>query len=213
MIKSMEHMSEQFEDVLREQKSTQDSLMELKTEYKYLKSTVADLTGRICQLEQHFRAKNIEIQCVPEKKHENLINIVTEIGKVVNCKLTSEQILTCTRVAKLQRETNRPRSIVVEFVSPRLRDGMLAAVIKYNKANSDDKLNSERIGISGVKTQIYVAEHLSPANKMLHAAARIKAKQMNYRFTWVRNGRIFVRKDEESSFIWIKDNSSLDKII
>lgn len=213
MIKSMELMNVRFEEDCLEHKQTKESMQALKNENDSLKSTVSELSSRISQLEQHSRAKNIEIQCVPEKNHENLINIVTMIGKVVNCNIKNEQILTCTRVTKLQKNTNRPRSIIVELATPRLRDEMLAAVIKYNKANSADKLNSAVIGIPGVKSQIYVAEHLSPANKTLHAAARIKAKQMNYKFVWVRNGRIFTRKDEESGYIWIKDSSSLDKII
>ncbi|XP_034834921.1 uncharacterized protein [Maniola hyperantus] len=213
IIKSMEHMNEQFEEVLMEHKTTQETMHALKIENDNLKSTVSELNIRLIQLEQHSRAKNIEIQCVPEKKHENLVNVVTEIGKVINCNVSKEQILTCTRVAKLQRDTNRPRSIIVELVTPRLRDEMLAAVIKYNKANPNDKLNSNLIGIHGFKSQIYVTEHLSPANKALHAAVRIKAKQMKYKFAWVRGGRIFVRKDEESAYIWIKDTCSLDKII
>lgn len=213
MIKSMEHMNEQFEEVLKEHKNTQEALETLKIENMNLKTTVSDLNIRLNQLEQHSRAKNIELQCVPEKKHENLINIVTEIGKVIKCDINEKNIINCTRVAKIQRDTNRPRSIIVELSNSRLRDEMLAGIIKYNKTNPNNRLNSSLIGIPGVKSMIYAAEHLSPANKSLHAATRIKAKQMQYKFIWVRNGRIYVRKNDESAFIWIKDTSFLDKIV
>lgn len=213
VVKSMEHINDQFEELRKEHKSALITMANLQSENESLKADVNDLRSRLGQLEQHARAKNIEIQCVPEKKTENLLNIVTGIGKVVNCDIDVNSIANCTRVAKLQRETNRPRSIIVEFITPRLRDVFLAACIKYNKANPNNRLNSNLIGIPGVKMPIYIAEHLSPAYKKLHAAARLKAKEKSYNFTWVRNGRIFVRKDDSSAYIWIKDISTLDKIV
>ena len=66
--------------------------------------------------------------------------------------------------------------------------------------------------MGGPRKSVYVSEHLSPANKSLHAAARLKAKELNYKFTWIRNGRIFVRKDESSEFILIRNTESLKLI-
>ncbi|KAJ0175788.1 hypothetical protein K1T71_001384 [Dendrolimus kikuchii] len=213
MVKAMDYINVQFEDIRREHKISQDDIKALKSENENLKTTMINLENRLSQLEQHARAKNIELQCVPEKNTENLINIITDLGKVIKCDVNEKNIIKCTRVAKLQRDTNRPRSIIVEFVTPRIRDDFIAGVAKYNKNNPTNKLNSSLIGIPGPKTQIFVAEHLSPTNKSLHAAARLKAKQMNYKFIWIKNGRIFTRKNEESPYIWIKDNSCLDKIV
>ncbi|KAL4720368.1 hypothetical protein ACJJTC_014025 [Scirpophaga incertulas] len=75
-----------------------------------------------------------------------------------------------------------------------------------------DKLNTSLLGIAGEKSPVYISEHLSPANKNLHAAARKKAKSLNYQFVWVRGGRIFVRKSPESTHIHIKTQESLDLI-
>lgn len=213
MMKAMDHMNEQFEYMRQEHKTTQENIKTLKDENDKLRTTVIDLSGRVNLLEQHARAKNIELQCIPEKQQENVINIVKDLGQAIKCVIDEKHIINCTRVAKLQRDSNRPRSIIVEFVSPRLRDEFIAAAINYNKTNPTNKLNSSILGISGPKSQIYVSEHLSPANKALHAASRIKAKQMNYKFVWVKNGRIFVRKNDASSYIWIKDNNALDKMV
>ncbi|KAJ0178986.1 hypothetical protein K1T71_005761 [Dendrolimus kikuchii] len=213
LVNSMEYMNSRFEDISKEHKYTQEQVAILVKENEHLKTTVSDLSNRIDHMEQHSRSKNIEIQCVPENKNENLLNMVLQLTGAIGSEVNESHILNCTRVAKMRREGNRPRSIIVELCTPRYRDEFLTCALKYNKLNSRQKLNSTIIGISGNPVPIYICEHLSPTNKALHAAARMKAKQHKYKFVWVRNGRIFVRKNEESQFLWIKNTCSLDKII
>lgn len=71
MVKAMDYINEQFEDICREHQTTQDDIKMLKSENEQLKSTVAILGNRLSQLEQHARAKYIELQNVPEKKPYN----------------------------------------------------------------------------------------------------------------------------------------------
>ncbi|KAL4718051.1 hypothetical protein ACJJTC_018528 [Scirpophaga incertulas] len=77
--------------------------------------------------------------------------------------------------------------------------------------NKNEKLYNT-IQHLGDKKPVYVSEHLTPESKSLHAASRLKAKQLNYKFVWVRDGKVFVRKTESSSFILIKDSLALDKL-
>jgi hypothetical protein len=56
-------------------------------------------------------------------------------------------------------------------------------------------------------------EHLSPECKMLHAETRKVAKAKGFKFVWTRYGKIYVRKDENSDAIHIKDTNSLKKIV
>lgn len=213
LVNSMEYINSRFEDISKEHKVTQETVTVLKKENENLKATVSDLNNRIDYLEQYSRSKNIEIQCVPETTNENLINMVMQLGRTIGSHINETHILNCTRVAKIRRDVNRPRSIVVEMSTSRLRDEFLTCALKYNKHNSGQKLNSSLLGITGNSVPIYISEHLSPSNKALHAAVRIKAKEHKYKFVWIRNGRIFARKNEESQFLWIKDTRGLDKII
>ncbi|CAH2102050.1 unnamed protein product [Euphydryas editha] len=133
--------------------------------------------------------------------------------ETLNYEINDKDILHCTRIAKTNPSSTRPRSIVVQLASTRLRDQLLAAVVNYNRINPQKKLNSSHLGYAGLKSPVYVVEHLSPNNKALHAAARIKAKEMNYKYVWVRNGKIFVRKSEGAELIQIRNKNSLSKII
>lgn len=136
--------------------------------------------------------------------------VIAQIAKTVDCKVLDDDVYHVTRVAKLNKEGDRPRTVIVKLRSPRHRDAMLAAVAKFNKSNPKSKLSSQHLGIAGSPKPIFVAEHLTPANKSLHAAARLKAKKESYKFVWVRNGRIYVRKDEYSPALLIRNLDSLD---
>lgn len=185
----------------------------LKSETESLKATNLTLSSRLAQLDQQARSSNVEIQCVPENKQENVINTVVQLAKVIKCPISETQIHYCSRLAKLNNSSPRPRSILVKFCSPRLRDEFLAATNKFNRHNREDKLNTSHLGIGGnKKTPIYVAEHLTHENKCLHAAARSKAKELGYKFVWVRDGKIFMRKNEQSSHIYVKNIDLLNKL-
>ncbi|XP_045489831.1 uncharacterized protein LOC123690447 [Pieris rapae] len=174
-----------------------------------LKSTVSELSDRLNNLEQHMRENNLEMQGVPEHHNENLPNLLKQCSRVIGHDLKEDAIVKCTRVAKLNKESKLPRSIIVKFRCVEDRDSFYSAVYRYNKSNSSDKLNTSLLGIAGDKKPVYVSEHLSPSNKSLHAAARKRAKELGYKFTWVKSGRIYVRKTIDSKYILIKNNKSL----
>jgi hypothetical protein len=66
--------------------------------------------------------------------------------------------------------------------------------------------------MGGDKKLVYVLEHLSPMNKKLHAAARHVAKDKNYKFVWIKQGRVFLRRAEADESIYIRNQDTLDKL-
>ncbi|XP_013172169.1 PREDICTED: uncharacterized protein LOC106121191 [Papilio xuthus] len=197
---------EEIKNILQE-KSTMIST--LRTENDKLKKDVKDLGNRLNIMELHMRDSNIEINGIPENRSENLANTLNQLAKIVNYPLATEDIQLITRVAKISRDNNRPRAVIAKLRNPRQRDAFLAAVMKYNKANADKKLGTQHLGIGGAHSPVYVTEHLTPENKSLHAATRKKAKELSYKFVWVRNGRIYVRKDENCQQLFIKSIDTL----
>lgn len=211
---ALDFQNEQFEKLRSENIAQQESLKTLRKENDSLRTAVNSLTTRLNQMDQVSRAPNLEIQCVPENRSENLLTIVKQVGRVINCPVADSEIHYCSRTAKVNHQSTRPRNILVKFSHPRLRDEFLAAVITYNKKHPDDKLNTSHLGIGGdKKSSVYVAENLSPENKSLHSAARIRAKELNYKFVWVRAGRIYMRKTETSGFVFVRDMDTLNKLL
>lgn len=209
---SVQYMSNQYDDLIKTTDAIVDDYRNLKTECHQLRSTVSVMAARMETMEQYLRESNIEVQGIPQNKNEHLVNIIEKIADVVSLKLNDNDILKCTRVASINKENKKPRTIVVKLRSTRCRDEFYSAVARFNKSNPNNKLNSSMLGIGGIGSPVYVSEHLSPANKSLHAAARAKAKQLSYKFVWVRNGRIFMRKNETSNFIHVKNNEVLERL-
>ncbi|CAB3241318.1 unnamed protein product [Arctia plantaginis] len=210
---SMTFISNQYDDILNDKNESKQMIKALQDENTNLTHTVKDMSARINILEQHARANNLEIQCVPQKSNENLFNVVSKLGETVGCDIKEESITNCTRVMKQNNANNRPKSIIVQFSTPRLRDTFLAASITFNKSKPiKEKLNTSHLSLDGDKTPIYISEHLSPNNRALHAATRLKAKERGYKYVWIRNGRIYVKKNESSENRIIKDFDSLSVI-
>ncbi|KAJ8708937.1 hypothetical protein PYW07_013541 [Mythimna separata] len=130
IVESMSFMNKKFEDMMKAHELSREIITKLELENTDLKVTVEELNDRLANLEQQSRSNNIELQCVPENKKENIYNIVTQLARVVNCEIGERDILHCTRIAKVNPSSNRPRSIIVQLASPRMRDHLLAATIK-----------------------------------------------------------------------------------
>lgn len=207
---SLTFLNSQFEEIKLETKEKNRTIERLDSENKELRHIVNSLRQEMNHVQQQSRSTNLEIQCVPEHKSENLYSLVKQLTSKVKCDVSEKDVLHCTRVSKLDHKSQRPRSIVVKLSSQKIRDTVLAACIKYNKANPKDKLHAAHLGISCENiVPIFVTEHLSPDNKSLHAATRKKAKDLNYKYAWVRNGHIFLRKTDFSERILI---NNIDKL-
>ncbi|XP_026322775.1 uncharacterized protein LOC113232312 [Hyposmocoma kahamanoa] len=206
---SMTFFNTQFEEMKNSLEEKNSQLIQLEKENTNLQATMRDLTSRMNLIEQNLRESNIEINGIPENRNENLPNIVLQLTKATGNPLTDTDILHAVRVAKFNKDDGRPRAAVVKLRSPRLRDAVLAGVANFNKKTPDNKLCSHHLGIGGSRSPVFVSEHLTPTSKQLHAATRKKAKEAGYKFVWVRNGRVFVRKDEQCQYLLIKNNDCL----
>jgi uncharacterized protein YoxC len=209
---SVQYISSQYDDLIKATNAIIVDHKNLQTECAQLRTTVTVMSDRIDHLEQYLRNNNLEIQGVPEHKNENIVAVVSKIADVVSLKLKDTDIQNCTRVARKNKESKAPRAIVVQLRSTRCRDEFYSAVTRYNRSHPNNKLGSSQLDFSGPTVPIFVSEHLSPSNKSLHAAARAKAKELAYKFVWVRNGRIFMRKNESSPFVHIKCQKTLDSL-
>ncbi|CAH2097778.1 unnamed protein product [Euphydryas editha] len=209
---SINYLNAQYEDMQKELHQKSKEIEKITNENGTLRAIVKDLGTRLSIIEQQSRMCNLEIQCIPEHKTENLTNVILQIGKVSGYELQEGDIHKCTRIAKMNPENKRPRSVVVKFSNPRVRDTFMANVMKFNKKNRDNKLNTSHIGIGGEKKSIYVVDHLTPETKKIHAKTREWAKKLQYKYVWVKNGRVFLRKTETSEHIMIRDLTQLESL-
>ncbi|CAG9825813.1 unnamed protein product [Phaedon cochleariae] len=204
LIKSITFCTDKISDFESTLKSFNDQIKnieKLKTDNQYLTKNVQSLNKKVSDLEQFSRMNNIEIQGVPDKKNEDIYKIIDTIHKSLGIQITSSMIDSAHRVASFS--SNKPKNIVVKYTTRRIRDDILSAA-KVKRMASTSRI----INIEGISNNLFIVEHLSPGNKSLYKKTRDFATSNNYKFVWVKNGSILIRKDEGSN-----DGARRDKFI
>lgn len=176
-------------------------------EVRILKEQVLSLQSQINLQQQRDRIQNLEISGIPEKNNEQLNNILIAIANVAGLNLSDQDIEFVTRVQPRTKIPGRPKLIIAKMKSRLIRDSIISGV------RAKKGLTTTDINFLGESKKIYVNEHLTPANKLLYKNTRQKASALKYQFTWIRDGKIFVRKDDTSPYILVKDMPDLDKLI
>lgn len=207
-----EFLSAEQADLKTKITSANKVIKTLENENEKLSKELNNLGGRLSMLEKSSRNCNLEIQCFPEKKQESLLNVLKAICKEIGCPLQDKDISTVRRIAKFDSSSARPRNILVTLASEGLRNNIISSYKSYNKSHKSAPLNSSIFGAQGEKAKIYMVEHLPPETKKLHAEARKTATTLNYKYVWVKYGRVYMRKVEDSDVIYIKNLESLNKL-
>lgn len=178
-----------------------------------LSSDLHKIQGRLSSMENLSRSYNIEIQAVPETKSENLVTLLKQLSSTIGLAINDTDIIACRRVAKIDPHMSRPRNILVTFTSPRLRDSIISLASRFNKGKTnEDKLNTSHLGLNGTKSRVYVTEHISPECKLLYNQAKKIRDSKKYKYVWVKFGRVYLRKNDDSSPIHIKNVDCLNKL-
>lgn len=73
-------------------------------------------------------------------------------------------------------------------------------------------LNTSDVGYPQPAVPVYVNESLSPAKRKLLTAAKNVKTEKNFSYLWVRNGKIFLRKNQGDPVIVVNTLDQLDKL-
>lgn len=185
-------------DDLRSELSKRDEIINNLQEQ--LKRIHSNFEEEVEEISQYSRRNNIEIHGIPELPQENVYNLVSDIGKALECNINKKDIDVAHRVPSSNKSL--PRPIIVKFIN-RWQKGEIM-IAKRNK-----KLLTSSIGIPSPEKPIFINDHLTPRTKgILRKAKDLRNK--GFKYVWSRDGKIFVRKDEASQAIVIK---SLDDVV
>ncbi|CAK1578105.1 unnamed protein product [Parnassius mnemosyne] len=104
---SLTFFNEHFEKMKADLNTQTSELQQLKEENTKLCAEVNSLTSRVNLIDQISRSANLELQYVPEHKNENVMNVVQQLGRAVNCPVGESDISHCTRIAKMNQQSSR----------------------------------------------------------------------------------------------------------
>lgn len=198
--KSVQFMSNQYDKLLEEVVV----LKCIKANHEVMTTKIVSLENRVNELEQYSRCKNIEIKGVEECPDENLKQLVVKIAnKLGATEIIEKNIDIVHRVGNMNNRS--PKDIIVQFKDRESR----------NRVISNKKVRIVSNEVTGGKNvnPIYLNEHLTPFNKQLFWEAKLKSKECDYRYVWVKDGKIFVRKNEKDRACRIRNEEDLKKIV
>ncbi|CAH2216335.1 jg23165, partial [Pararge aegeria aegeria] len=158
---------------------------------------------------------NFEIKNVPKKVNEtkeDLIEMVNCLSKSVGTSIAVSDIKDIYRVrGKREDISNTP--IVVETSSAIFKTDLLKMCKNYNVKHKS-KLCAKHLGFrTSEDTPIFVSEQLTPKGARLYFLARELVRTKAYRFCWTAYGKVFVRKDENSPIITIKNETQISYLL
>lgn len=237
MIKSLfnEH-KEEFKDIIPTLRDVQQTNLSIESSLSFLAAQNEELKKKVETLEigrkedrqyinlleekiedlqKSHRKTNFEIKNVPKninETKEDLIEMVAVLSKTIGGNLNKEDIKDIYRVrSKKDGDKNAP--IIVETSSTILKTEILKASKMFNIKNKT-KLCAKHLGFrTQVDSPIYISENLTPRGSRLHFLARDLAKSKSYKYCWTAYGKVYVRKDENSSIVTITNEAQVHQLL
>lgn len=163
--------------------------------------------------EQYTRLNAVEIEGIPEVREENVVSTVINIARSLNVKLSEDHIDSCYRVNKFKntdKERKGPKSIFVRFLSRAKKDQVMTAKTTRRTLNVNF-FYPEVTGVSG-NEPVYINHSLTGSNKVLFAKCREFKKRNEIKFLWIKSGKIYMRKVENSRVYIIENESNLNDV-
>lgn len=209
---SYESLHEKIEDnTIAVKKQTEELdkcinvINDLLSENKMLKGKINDLENRLEEQEQYSRRNTIEVYGIPHEKNEDIVQVVKEVGKALDFEITTSMIDACHRMGGRPGPSNTTAGIIVKFVSRLDKEELL------RRRRVKRNLSTRHMNLR-VDQPVYINESLTPARRKLMAEARQVKREKNIRFLWVRNGKLFMRKEESAPVIHISCQADLTKV-
>lgn len=166
----------------------------LEAENKLLKQVSNDCWYKLNELDQYSRNKNMEIHGIQERHGEDLVGLTLEMAKHLHISCSENDIDVLHRVPTRNPRNRKP--ILVQFTTRKVRNAFLEKRVTG--------LTSNNLVGGSDDTKIFINENLTDINRDLAWRCRAAKRSLNYRFCWVKNGRVFLRKSSDSPVIHVK---------
>ncbi|XP_014360027.2 uncharacterized protein LOC106712093 [Papilio machaon] len=201
---SVDFTAHKYDEILTKMKQMEEARREDK---KYILS----LEYKIDKLEQQSRATSVEIRNLPKRNGETKQNLLDTLNDIYKAIKLPPQVSDVKDIFRNNNKTSTP-TVIVEFGTVKNKESLLQHIKKFNKENSNNKLNTEHLRIQGPKIPIYCSENLSSKSKRLFFLARELAGHEKYKFCWTTHGKVYLRKEEGAPLCRIDSEGDISKL-
>lgn len=217
--KFIDEANKKYEETNTRMSGIEKVFSTITTENKALNNTILQLEGQITnlkktcnELKQYSRRECLEIHGIPlppkeRDIKENTNELVLKIGDMMGVSVRPEDISVSHRIPTSQKYQGRRSApaIIVKFTRRDTKE------MFYRRRKELRGLTTKDLGFSDDNI-IFINDSLTEVNKELFKATLKVKKDHSYDHIWTSNGRIYLRKDRDSSAILIKNQEELNKL-
>lgn len=186
-------------------------LIDLEKHTKVQDETISALKSEVEHLRRESRKSFMEIRNLPVETKESKDTLTTSVlalCKTIKTDISAAEIKDIYRIPG-KRDVIKP--VIIELSTNEKKLSILKDAKSYNIQNKDLKLNAQNLGFNQ-NSPIYVSDHLTPFANRLHFLARDLVKSKLYKYCWTVNGKVYVKKSDDSSSILIQSESQIHQL-
>ncbi|XP_045492547.1 uncharacterized protein LOC123691991 [Colias croceus] len=210
---SMSVLSEKYDTLLAEQEMSNEKITKLEktvtsisNKCVYLEKCNIALEQKVHEFEQNTRKHNIEIVGIEQVPGENVKEVVNKVGKLLD--VSCDDIEWVRRGPQRKQQDDKPAPITVGFRTSGTgtRDNWLAQRRKLSEVNSSMVTGGTKLN------KVYINEDLTKATRSLLWNTK---KQLigSYKYIWVVNGKVLVKKAEGDKSLWLRSESDIRDLL
>ncbi|XP_077508371.1 uncharacterized protein LOC144119675 [Amblyomma americanum] len=201
---AMGFMNESFEAFKRDVGKFRREVAEVKfqntrrqQEIPQMQKEFVEARREIIELKQYGRSQNIDIKGIPVVKEDDLRAALGKIAASVGVDVSDDAIDVVHRV---RSKDNGTPNVVVRFSSRAVRD-------KFFSAAKKTRLDTGILGFEKSEP-LYINEHFCVEKTFLSKARKLRLEK-KWKFVWVSQGKILMRKTETSTVLRIESENDL----
>ncbi|CAB3998987.1 Hypothetical predicted protein [Paramuricea clavata] len=202
---SQNFLSDQYDSLLQTLQSTNVSIQNAEKDIKLLyeqtssnKEFISIYDEQIDEIQQYLRRDCVEITGIPVTSVDDPKILAKELGDLMEVQVDERDISTAHRLPASKKVKDR---IIVKFVNRDKRNqfyqrrSRLAGKSVKDLPHIANEIGSSRSNQTG---KIYINESLTAYRKKLFGQINSFRKAQDYKFLWTMNGKILLRKNENS---------------
>lgn len=201
--KSVEFMSNKFDEENENNKAILDMLEECKKENILLKSELQMVKNTLNDYEKEKKENNLVISGIDIGKQDNASTITKKCLQVLKYVDNSVDEQCIKTVKKIGNEMSK---VIITFH----RNDIKSRIMENKKKRGQFSQKDCKVGNQNVK--VYINEDLTQYTYKLLQESK-KLRTIGYSFIWCKYGNVYARKAEGQPHVRIKDSLHIDSLI
>jgi len=111
-----------------------------------------------------------------------------------------------TEASRINQTENKPPLIIAKLETTEMIKKLISAS-KSQKSNANMLSSNWKI-----ENKIYINERLTKEKRILHSKTRAAGKEHNYKFVWISNVDILIRKNDNSKITRIRSTDDIERM-